>query len=434
VSEKIQIVKFPTLDAAKEAAVKLAGDVGMSYTFPITLFKQGSRNFISTVFSVHFIINFLKTNATEKDKGVSDVRKAMNRPVDVPHAKVTKEYIKRNFKNKYILPAMTLNIQDDVKIFTVELNGTAVTPGFMVMPFTVRFSVTDGQHRKKALEDLQRELSLDDYDELKNDGIPVMITIEDDIGQIHQDFADCSKTKPLPKSLIAVYDKRNPANSLVLDIIDACPLFTNKVDATRANLSKKSTKLMLVSQVRSFLKELVVASSATGDVDFETTMQELYTDANSETYKKNLERFISYINKLTKRIKVLSDVAKLTGEGLEMTTIPHLRSRYLVLNSAGLNILGRIGHELCKDKYWDYVNSYIEKLAEINWEKDDPMWEGNIVGRGAKGVKISTSNSTLKAAVEAVKNKIGLPVEVKSTRKEAEFAKELGNILDLIKT
>jgi hypothetical protein len=41
---------------------------------------------------------------------------------------------------------------------------------------------------------LFKELSPDDYDNLKEDGIPVMITIENDTDQIHQDFADCSKT------------------------------------------------------------------------------------------------------------------------------------------------------------------------------------------------------------------------------------------------
>jgi DNA sulfur modification protein DndB len=421
VAEKLQIVTFPTLDEAKSAARNLSEDIGLSTSFPVTIFRQGTRSFISTVFSIHFIINFLRTNATEKDKGVSDVRKAMNRPIDVPHAKVTKDYIKRNYKSKYILPAMTLNVQDDVKIFTVDAPGTTITPGFMVMPFTVKFSVTDGQHRKKALGDLFKELSTEEYDSLKNDGIPVMITIEDDINQTHQDFADCSKTKPLPKSLIAVYDKRNPANSLVLDIVDNCPLFKNKVDATRATLSKKSTKLMLVSQVRSFLKELVVANSATGDVDFETRMQELFTDANSETYKKSLEKFKAYINKLTAKIPVLKEVSELTGEGLEMTTIPLLRSKYLILNSGGLNILGRIGHELCKEPLWQEVDGYIDKLANIEWEKSADMWQGNIVAKGAKGLKISTSNSTLKAAVEAVKIAIGLPVEQKPANKDVEL-------------
>src|SRR6185437_3186478 len=124
--------------------------------------------------------------------------------------------------------------------------------------------------RKKALEDLAKE-NREEYNDIMNNGICVMIVVEDDLSQIHQDFADCSKTKALPKSLIAVYDKRNPANGLVLDLINGCPLFNDKVDATATTLSKNSTKVLLVSQVRSFLKELIRGNSALGDVEFEKT-------------------------------------------------------------------------------------------------------------------------------------------------------------------
>ena len=204
-SNNVRIEHKSSLDEARESARKVADEVGFASVFPVTTFKQGTRSFISTVFPIHFIINSLKINATEKDRGVKDVRQAMNRPLDLPHAKTTKEYIKRNFKEKYILPAMTLNIKDEVRVYAVDLPGTSVTPGYMIVPFTVKFSVTDGQHRKRALDDLSKELTADEYDLIKNDGIPVMITIENNMDQIHQDFADCSKTKPLPKSLIAVY-------------------------------------------------------------------------------------------------------------------------------------------------------------------------------------------------------------------------------------
>ena len=61
-------------------------------------------------------------------------------------------------------------------------------------------------------------------EELETDGIGVMITCETNIDQIHQDFADCSKTKPLPPSQLAVYDRRNPANKLVIDLEAKCPV------------------------------------------------------------------------------------------------------------------------------------------------------------------------------------------------------------------
>jgi DGQHR domain-containing protein len=346
--------------------------------------------------------------AVQKDKGIKDVMIAMNRPIDPAHAKVTKEYILRNCRSKFILPPMTLNFQDAIDIYTIDLSGAHVTPGFMVVPYGVKFSITDGQHRKKALEDLARE-NREEYNEIMNNGICVMIVVEDNLSQIHQDFADCSKTKPLPKSLIAVYDKRNPANGLVLDLINECPLFHDKIDATATTLSKNSTKLFLVSQLRSFLKELIMGSSAAGDVDFEKNATDLFVDANTEAYKQALSRFKDIVIKITEKIPILNEVSKF--EGLDRNRIPNLRNTYLILNSAGLNIIGRIVYGIWQDaELSKEVDKYLDLLAQIDWRKDADLWQGNIVASGVKGLKISPSNSTLKAAVMKVKQAIGLPV------------------------
>jgi DGQHR domain-containing protein len=416
----VKIEYFSTLDDARTKARILADEVGLANVFPITLFKQGTRNFISTVFPIHYIINSLKFNSTEKEKGIKDVRQAMNRPLDLPHARVAKDYIKKNFRDKYILPAMTLNIKDAIRVFTVDLPGTSVTPGFMVVPYTVKFSVTDGQHRKKALDDLFKELSSDEYDILKDDGIPVMVTIENNTDQIHQDFADCSKTKPLPKSLIAVYDKRNPANGLVLDLITACPLFSNKVDATRSTLSKKSTKLLLVSQVRAFVKELTGSGSAAGDIDFETRMEEKYVDANTKIFKEDFEKFKDFINELTNHIPILKEIAELTGEGATMGKIPEYRGQYLILNSAGLNIVGRIASVLFQNSATkEQIISVISELAKIDWKKDSAIWFNNIVTEGSRGLKISTSTSAIKKAFEKVSEKINLEEYIDKKKRAA---------------
>lgn len=334
----------------------------------------------------------------------------MNRPLDTSHAKNTKEYIKKNFKSKYILPSMTLNIQEPINVYTADYKSP-VKQGYMVIPYGIKLSITDGQHRRKALEELYKELSQEDFDLIKNDGISVMITVENDITQIHQDFADCSKTKELPKSLIAVYDKRNPANGLVIDLIENCSLFKDKVDATSSTLSKKSTKLLLVSQVRSAIKELLIGSSAAGDVDLEKRSLEMYGSSDSESYKIDVKKFIDFINEVTSQTPILKKISEMK-HSIEMTNIPAHREQYLLLNSAGINIVCRIGHFLLKDGHGsELISQYIERLANIDWRKEAEIWRGNIVQTGSKGLKIMNSNSTLKAAVNKVCEEIGLIVE-----------------------
>jgi len=418
------IVKYkisPDLDMAKVEAMKEVAESGGARSFPVMIFKQGKRTFIGTVFPIFYIVSDLKSKPTEKDRGLYDVREAMNRPLDPGHAKSTMEYIRRNFKGNYILPAMTLNIQESINIYTADYQSH-VKQGYMVIPYGIKLSITDGQHRRKALENLCKDLSQEDFDTIKNDGISVMITAESNMDQMHQDFADCSKTKELPKSLIAVYDKRNPANSLVIDLIDKCPLFKNKVDATSSTLSKKSTKLFLVSQVRSCIKELLLGSAATGDAELERRSIELYKDSESEEYKRDIAKFIDFFNQATEKIPILNEVAQMT-DSINMTRLPELRSEYLLLNSGGINILCRIGYLILREESKRArMGEYIDMLAQINWKKNAEMWsgEGNVVTQGANGLKISTSNSATKMAVQKLKETIGLEAQNALQLEEAE--------------
>jgi len=135
--------------------------------------------------------------------------------------------------------------------------------GYLVIPAGVNLSITDGQHRVKAIKEALAHLESDTS--FRSDSIAVMITCEYEFRQIHQDFADCSKTKPLPKSLVSVYDSRNPANRLVFDIEDNCPLLKGRLDASSKTLSKKSSFLFLANQVRQMLKHLITRGNPTDD-------------------------------------------------------------------------------------------------------------------------------------------------------------------------
>ncbi|CAN5392883.1 DNA sulfur modification protein DndB [soil metagenome] len=406
----IEIITKDNLDEAKLAAQNEAADISGT-TLLVSIFPQGDRNFLSAVFNLGYIVHNIKIKHIKRDKnvglGLKEVGLTLNRPLDPDHAKSTKEYLLRNYTGKYILPAMTLNIQGGLNVYTGAAKSP-VKPGYLVLPMGVNFTIADGQHRKAALDLLFEELSTEEFNKISNDGISVMITTEDDIAQIHQDFSDCSKTKQLPKSLIAVYDTRNPANALVMELVNKCPLLTGKVDAASNSLSKNSTKLFLVSQIRSLVKELFLGNSAYGDIDLEKRAHEQYVTPKSSTFTEDVEKYVNYINKVTEKIPVLKEIS-IMKEGVEMSKIPELRKDYLILNSAGINILGRIGNVIFKDaSLYKDIDTFIEKLSAIDWKKNAEIWKGNIVQTGANGAKISTSNSTIKIAVKNVMSQIGI--------------------------
>jgi hypothetical protein len=237
-----------------------------------------------------------------------------------------------------------------------------------------------------------------------------MITCETDPAQNHQDFADCSKTKPLSPSQLAIYDRRNPANGLVIEIEEKCRLFTGRIDATSTRISKKSPSLFLANHIRQLVKVLFTGSWQMADAEFEK--QAIKQLSDSKTYQRVLNQFVEYINYLTDKIPVWKQISEL-GTGVEIRQIEKLRDEgYVCLSVTGLVIIANIGHILFRDKKDDWKD-YAAKLAEINWRKDAEIWQGNIIvdgkDRQEKPTKqIISQQRPVKTATEEVKKAIGL--------------------------
>jgi DNA sulfur modification protein DndB len=76
----------------------------------------------------------------------------------------------------------------------------------------------------------------------------------------NQDFADANKAKPLPPGLLAVYDMRNPANRVVIELERNVSIFRGRIDSTSKTLSKNSSLLYTANQLRQFVKVFLTGS------------------------------------------------------------------------------------------------------------------------------------------------------------------------------
>ena len=76
--------------------------------------------------------------------------------------------------------------------------------GFIVIPASLVFDITDGQHRGHAVDETMKARK-----NLGQDGIGVIISTERDLKKIHQDFVDCAKNKPIPPAMLAAFDHAN---------------------------------------------------------------------------------------------------------------------------------------------------------------------------------------------------------------------------------
>ncbi|MGQ0674690.1 MAG: DNA sulfur modification protein DndB [Rhodospirillales bacterium] len=401
-TSNVKLHKFKTLEDAQLEASKASVNVS-GIAFPVVMFRQGNRLFLNGALPISYARQRLHRMSAKKKTGVAEARHTMNRPWDPTHSRTIAKYLAENRNKNFIIPPLTLNIQQAVDVYTIDVESD-MKPAYVVVPMTAVLSITDGQHREAALEELPSLLTAEEMQTMDANAVAVMIVCESDIDQIHQDFADCSKTKPLPPSQLAVFDRRNPANGLVLDLIDACPLFKDKVDATSSSLSKGSISLFLANQVRQLVKELLVGSYAEPDVSFEEKAKKLLVARGEPKYNEMKERFFDFINVVTNAIPVLRTIASLNS--LQLNKIPELRREgWICMTASGMNVIGRIGHDLFRDNHQNW-RQIAARLGDVDWSKAAPIWSGNLVQPGTG--KIMTQQTPLKAAAFVVRQKIGL--------------------------
>jgi DGQHR domain-containing protein len=410
---KVNIRKFPTLKEAQEAAISEAANTG-GLQLPAVMFRQGERMMLSTALPMPAVRQRLQVNSAPARGGVDEVRGMTNRPIMADHVATIKGYLKENVGGRYILPPITLNVRQAINVYMPDYPST-LTVVSVVVPGNARLEITDGAHRVAGADKAASEFTEDQLIVFDQDALSVMITMEDSLDQIHQDFADASKTKALPKSQLAAYDRRNPANGMVIDLVERCPIFMGKIDSTSKTLSKNSTKLFLTNQVRQMVKELLVGQYAMQDAVFEVQAKNLLGSADTAAYEAARDQYIGFIDRVAQAIPAWKEMAALPAGGVQHAKIADLRSQGLIcLTATGLVVIGRVGHELIKNNLdW---RPYADKLgSKIDWHRDADIWQGNVISGG----KVQTQQAPVRRAFEAVCDRIGLVLPEKKLALEA---------------
>lgn len=192
-----------------------------------------------------------------------------------------------------------------------------------------------------------------------------------------------------------------------------------------------------MNQVRQMVKALMTGDFALNDTTFAEKARQLLP--TNELYQTELEKLKTYVNVLTSQLGVWKEVSEVPG-GIQHAKLKHIRSRgYVCLTATGLNIIGRIGHELLTYHPSDWER-YAQKLAKLNWLKSDPLWtdivqekrnkEGSLVSEevevdGRKKsrtvMQIVTNRAPLNRSIYKVAKEIGLSLhEAASHAEDAE--------------
>jgi DGQHR domain-containing protein len=305
----------------------------------------------------------------------------------------------------------------------------------MVVPDTAPASPTDGQHRGHAIIKALDEMDAETRVQFAQDSVAFMLTCESDIEKAHQDFADCSKTKQLPPAMLTVYDLRNRANGLVIKLADACPVFKDKVDSTSQKIGNNSASIFTANQIRQMVKALLTGDFALADAAFAKVAKDLLP--TTELYQQTLDDFEEFIKYMTEYLDVWKEVSEVPP-GLQHARLKEIRSRgYVCLTASGLNIIGRIGHELLLNHKANW-KEYAKKLAKLDWLKSNTLWAdivqpkkdklGNVVmedvmidGHTEKRpvMQLVTNRAPLNRAIIKASAAIGLGVKINDQPEEA---------------
>lgn len=417
-ASRVKLFERDTLEDARSAAFEEASSTHKN-PIQVLLFKQGDRVCASGTLQIGRALQMMKSDPVEVKKNekanLDQVRNAYNRPINKDHVKAVSDYLCKNIDKKYILPSLTVNAVTEHSIYTISSDG--VRMGYMLVDFmSPDLTVTDGQHRlhgiRAAVDFLELNEHYEQAEKLKSDGISLMFSFEDEKDQIHQDFADCSKTKALPKSMIAVYDKRIPVNRLTMELIDNCPLYNDgKVDTASTTLSAKSSSFALASNVRGLLKSLYTGQPSLADGAFDKMTN---TDlADDDVYTKFSENALHSINLLINNnatLKLISEMPK----GPERQQISLLRKEFYIASPAGMNLCGTFIYEVMGNPELsaNEKENYIINLAKnINWRKDSDLWKGNVITcstdkNGELKYSINSTNSAVKQAITTIKSEL----------------------------
>lgn len=402
---KVKFVAHESLDEAIRKANEAAGRTG-GIAIPCIIFRQAKRTMISAAIPFRVVMDRLISESAPDASTIEQVQQARNRPEDTGHSQAIGSYIRENIAGKFILPPMTLNVSEEVQIHSVEYpDGEPPTKNaVLLLPMSAKVDITDGQHRRSGIVQAYRDLAREQQRELDTSSIAVMITSEPDIAQVHQDFADCSRTKPLASSQLAVYDRRNPANALVIDMIDRVPLFTGKVDSTSAKLSKKSPAPFLTNQVRQVVKTFLTGGYGMAELDFEQKAKAELGTGSSPEYLERRDQYVEFIQAVTEAVPTLLEVSTLTPELLK-TRVPAYRDEgWVCLSATGMNMLARLGYEMFRDGEPDW-REYVERLGQVDWRRSADIWRGNVVSDD--GSRISTAHKAFQEGVRVLKDQIG---------------------------
>jgi DGQHR domain-containing protein len=220
--------------------------VSENLRFPALKGRQGDRDFYILLPSNGQLIEHFTPPVEEEDE-------QSQRAVIPKHVEEIKDYVLEN-PGDFVLGALTYAV-DPVVSFEGVSQGSRV--GELVLPAGTAVRSIDGQHRRLGLAD-----AFEVSPELAQDGIAVVLYVEDDLGKRRQMFSDMNWTpRKVSASQNVAFDSRDPFSRAVRRLVGFHPLLTARVETQLARVPRGSAKLYTLGAIYDACKRVMLGPS-----------------------------------------------------------------------------------------------------------------------------------------------------------------------------
>jgi DNA sulfur modification protein DndB len=241
-----------------------------------------------------------------------------------------------------------------------------------------RLLINDGQHRRKAIEEALKERP-----DLGHETISVVFFRDTGLERSQQMFSDLNKNALKPtKSLNILYDHRDSFSKFIVDLITSIKDFEGRVELEKTSISNRSSKVFTLNGIS------------------DATMRLLGTNKVKQLSSNDKKVIKDFWETLTKNIPQWQLVFR------DEIKASELRKTYVNGHTNVLNVLGTVGRILYQ-KYPDNWKEKLSKLKDIDWERENPEWDGRLVIQG-RMVKNATG---IELAVNTILKKLGVKLD-----------------------
>lgn len=357
------------------------------YVLPVIRGIQAGREYYVSMCPVRFIPKLFSSEEEEIPPEMRAQRKLSR--TRVPEIA---RYILNNPTN-YTFSAITASIDAKITFEPIGEEAQARKIGRLRVPMDARFAIADGGHRRAAFE-----LALSENPDLGYETIAVIFFLDIGLNRSQQIFSDLNRYGVHPDpSLNILYDHRDKKALLARAVVKEVRIFRKLTDTERSTLPSRSGKLFTLSSI--YNATLALLANHQDSELGHPRHSAVKGGMGEEQLSKQVELAARYWNAVTRYIPDWELVLQKKVSAGEM------RQDYVHSQAIALAGLGRVGASLISI-YPENWEEHLGGLAQIDWSRSNPDWQGRIMSKGG----ISQSQSSVSRMTAYLKKYLNLPL------------------------